>query len=316
MDNLWHSQYRKSERVLNRIQDLQHFELEDRFWEIDRLAIDTLVVDLQQHLLLPTDNRELHCQVTKLLQPPCTTDWIIFAKESLWIQLLPWTFSLPQKCPFGEVEPSDLCWPSLVENSGLHLTLVAAAPGQMVHGQTLTICWGGLTFGVSAVLVPLTQVVLGIGSGGCALAVSARLCFIGNEPPADRTAWFLCTWPRSRTSCWKSKLSCSMPDDKVDSRICSCLVSLSSSKMSWSVSSSCFMDEITDISHLLYDASRQIIGRQTFERKWRLAAFLNANALSRCAFWLFCKQWFLTWLGIDSICCHEDRQLGNVGESV
>jgi len=106
--NLGCSQYRKSDRgAWNRMHNLQLLVFQDQFWEMDRWAIDTPMLYLQKHLLMPADDSELQWQVSKHLQPSTLCRGIIFAKDSLWIQLLPWTFSEPQKSPFGVGECSE-----------------------------------------------------------------------------------------------------------------------------------------------------------------------------------------------------------------
>jgi hypothetical protein len=51
----------------------------------------------------------------------------------------------------------------------------------------------------------------------------------------------------------------------------------------------CFIDEIREIDHPQYHDSWQIIGTVSWDGLLSLAAFLNASAVSRCAFWIFCK---------------------------
>jgi hypothetical protein len=92
--------------------------------------------------------------------------------------------------------------------------------------------------------------------------------------------------------------------------------SLASSLLAWSGLSSEFIDQMWDISHPQYEAWRQIIGRQTFGRQWRLAALLKACGLSRRASWFYCELWCHPRLGIGSICCNEYLQLGNMGKSI
>jgi len=150
------------------------------------------------------------------------------------------------------------------------------------------------------------------GRGGRPMTVLTRLRSFGSGTLVVGFDLFWRTSPRWRTSCWWSKSCSSMSDDKVDSPVSS----LSSSPISWSVLSSWFIYEIGDISHLQYNARRQMIGRQTFDGQWGLAVFLKASALSMCACWFFCEYWFLTWLGVGSICCNEDLKLENVGESL
>jgi len=150
------------------------------------------------------------------------------------------------------------------------------------------------------------------GSGGHAMWVSVQLYSSGSGTLVVRIdmAWQAC--PRGRTSCWWFTLSSLMSDDKVDSSVSS----LWWSPISRSVSSSYFIKEFWDIRYLQYDARRQRIGRQAFDGQQRLASFLNASALRSLASWSFCELLCLTWLGIGSICCNENRKLGNVGESV
>jgi len=90
---LGNSQYHKSDRrALTRIQNVQLVVFADRFCKIDHWAMDTPMVYLQEHLPMPADNRVPQWQVSKLLQPSSTWHLTILAKESLWIQILPWTF--------------------------------------------------------------------------------------------------------------------------------------------------------------------------------------------------------------------------------
>jgi hypothetical protein len=81
----------------NRIQVLQHLVLADLFCKMVHRATDTQTVYLQVHLLMPTDNHGVQLLVSELLRPSSTCYRTILAKESLWIQLPPWTFSLPPK---------------------------------------------------------------------------------------------------------------------------------------------------------------------------------------------------------------------------
>jgi len=98
MYHLGRSQYRKSDRcALNSIQYLELLVFADRFWGMDCWAIDPPMVYLQEHLLMPADNRELQWLVAKLHQPSSTSLRKRLARESLWIGLPLWTFGLPQK---------------------------------------------------------------------------------------------------------------------------------------------------------------------------------------------------------------------------
>jgi len=123
------------------------------------------------------------------------------------------------------------------------------------------------------------------GCGGSAITVSALLGCIGcgNRVVCNDLSWR--AWPRLGTCCWPSKSASSMSDDEVDYPWSSFLAS----PISWTVSSSCVNNEIGDISQPQHNAWWQRIGRQTFDRQRRLAAFLNASALSMCAPWLFCE---------------------------
>ena len=58
---------------------------------------------------------------------------------------------------------------------------------------------------------------------------------------------------------------------------------LSFSPISRMVLSSCFNNEIGDLSHLQPNAQWQIIGRKIFDGQRRLAAFLNAGTFTCCA---------------------------------
>jgi len=60
MYNLEHSQYHKRDRRrLHILQDLQLLVYMDRFRERDCWAIDTPMVYLREHLLMPADDPEL-----------------------------------------------------------------------------------------------------------------------------------------------------------------------------------------------------------------------------------------------------------------
>jgi len=75
---------RKSDRgALNRIQDSQFLVFADLVCEMDHQAIDTQMVYLEVHLLMPTDNPGLQSLVSKHLQPSSTCHWILFAKDPL-----------------------------------------------------------------------------------------------------------------------------------------------------------------------------------------------------------------------------------------
>jgi len=90
--------FRKSDRgALQRIQDFQLLVFADLFCEMNHQAINTQMVYLQVHLVMPTDNPGLQSLVSKLLQQSSTCHRIIMAMESSLIRLPPWTISLPQK---------------------------------------------------------------------------------------------------------------------------------------------------------------------------------------------------------------------------
>jgi len=117
---------------------------------MDHQALDTRMVHLPEHLRMPADDPELQWLVAKLRQPSSTSHRKWLAMESLWIQLPPWTVSLPQKKPFGVGERCDHHRRAFVEeHSGLHQPREAGAP---VQCQTRVICWW-LTFGVWARVV-------------------------------------------------------------------------------------------------------------------------------------------------------------------
>jgi len=130
---------------------LQLLGFVDRFHEMDHRAIDTHMVHLHEHLLMPTDDPALQWQVSKLCQPLSTSHWKWFARESLWIPLPPWTISLPQKLPFGVEDHCDLHQPMGEQHSGLHQPWEAGAPGR-VQRPTCILCWW-LTLGVWAMVV-------------------------------------------------------------------------------------------------------------------------------------------------------------------
>jgi hypothetical protein len=62
-----------------------------------RWAIDTLMVYLEEHLLMPTDDPELQWQVCKLLQPSSICRRMILAKEFSGTPLPSSAMSLSQK---------------------------------------------------------------------------------------------------------------------------------------------------------------------------------------------------------------------------
>jgi len=94
---LGHSQYGKSHTgALNRIHDFQYLVFQDLFWEMYRQAIDTVMVYVQKHLPMPTDDPERQSPVSKHCQPSSTGYRIILAKLSSWIRLPPWIFLPPQ----------------------------------------------------------------------------------------------------------------------------------------------------------------------------------------------------------------------------
>jgi len=68
-------------------------------WEMDHRAIDTQLVYLQEYLPMTADHPGLQWLVTTLRQPSRISDQKWLARESLWIQLPPWTVSLAQKQP-------------------------------------------------------------------------------------------------------------------------------------------------------------------------------------------------------------------------
>jgi len=68
--------------ALNRIQDLQLLVFADLLWDMDHWAIDTQMVYLQVHLVMPADNHGLQSLVSKLLQPLSTCHQILLAKIS------------------------------------------------------------------------------------------------------------------------------------------------------------------------------------------------------------------------------------------
>jgi len=121
------------------------------------------------------------------------------------------------------------------------------------------------------------------GIGGRAMIESALLRFIGSGTLLVCDDLHRHSWPRSRTSCCRSKLSSWMTDEKVDSQVF--LPSLSA--ILWSVSTSCIINVTGDISHPQYDAQWWILGWETLDGQQRLETFLNVTGLSRCASRLF-----------------------------
>jgi len=122
------------------------------------------------------------------------------------------------------------------------------------------------------------------GSGGGAITVSAWLHFFGNGTCLIHTDLSQSALLRSRTSCWSFKSSVWTLDNKVGSLV----FSLSSSLISKSVSSSRLINDIGDISYQQNDAARKIIGWQTVDGQWILAAFLN-EIVRLCASWFTCE---------------------------
>jgi len=85
----------------------------------------------------------------------------------------------------------------------------------------------------------------GFESWGHAITVSVQVYIFGSETFLIHPdlSWHI--WSRSRMSCWCSKSSSSMIDDKVDSPWCA----LWSALISGAVSLSCYNDDIGEISH-------------------------------------------------------------------
>ena len=279
---------RKSDRgALSCIQDLQLLMFADLFWEIDHRAIDTQRVYLQMHLLMPADDPGLRSLVSKLLQP--IEDWSsdIIGQGVFVNTIAPMNLFATSKVDFW-------CWGTfwllLALGCGIlwsPLDLLgsssAQADGAWSDSDNLLRrddFWHLSSGGASA-----TGRFRKFGSGGRAMTVSARLPFFSSGTLVLRNHLSWRAWPRWRSSCWWSKSSSSMSDDRVDSLVSSLLWS----PISWSVLSSWYIHAIGDISHPQYDARRPMIGRQTFDWEWRFTAFLNASALSRCTSWFFCE---------------------------
>jgi len=175
------------------------------------------MVYLQKHLLMPTGDPVLQWFVSKLHLPSSTSHWQWLATESLGTWLPPpRTISLSQKSPFVVNERRDLHRPLAAEHSGLPQLWEVGVHG-WVQGQTCVICWW-LTFGIWAIVVLWPQLdvtdleqewvqwwyqhgVVSMGSGTLVVCnvLSRRV-----------RSW-------SRTSCWLSKSSSSILDEKVDS---------------------------------------------------------------------------------------------------
>jgi len=107
---------------------------------MDHRAIDTEMVYVHEHLLMPTDDPGLWWLVSKLRQPSFTSHRKWLARESLWIQLPPWTVLLPQKSPFGGEQRCDHHRPLVEEHSGRHQPWKAGAL-VWIQCQTCVICW-------------------------------------------------------------------------------------------------------------------------------------------------------------------------------
>jgi len=118
---------------------------------MDHRAIDTEMVYVHEHLLMPADDPGLWWLVSKLRQPSFTSHRKWLARESLWIQLPPRTVLLPQKSPFGGEQHCDHHRPLVEEHSGRHQPWKAGAL-VWIQCQTCVICWR-LTFGVWAMVV-------------------------------------------------------------------------------------------------------------------------------------------------------------------
>jgi len=122
----------------------------DQYWEMDHKAIDTQLVSIQEHPLMPVDNPKLQWLVSKVLQALSSSHWTILAKEFLWIQLPPWTFRLwgmiwsPRALDYGTV------WSAPDLGSGSAWTGGAWSDSQNLLG------W--LTSGVWAVVMQLPLV--------------------------------------------------------------------------------------------------------------------------------------------------------------
>jgi len=83
---------------------LQLLGFADWFEEMDHRAIDTLMVHLQEHLLIPAQNPRLQWLVSKIHQLCSTSHWKWSARDCFWIQLPPRSVSVPQRSPFGVEE--------------------------------------------------------------------------------------------------------------------------------------------------------------------------------------------------------------------
>lgn len=124
-------------------------------------------------------------------------------------------------------------------------------------------------------------------SGRHAITVLARLHLFCRGAYSFWDSLSQYVWPGSWTSCWWSKLFSSMAYSAVHTRASL----LCSSPISGLVSSFCFCNDIEEFSSTMhkadnwevnilpYDAQREIIGWQTFDWQWRLAAVLNMSAL-------------------------------------
>jgi len=142
-----------------------------------------------------------------------------------------------------------MCWSILALGCGvfwspLHLmgSTSTRADGARSDSYTLLrrVDFWGLSSGGGIVAGGLPQ----FGSRGHAMTVSAWLRFFGSGTLLVRNDLSQPTWPRPQTTCWWSRSSSSMSDDKADSLV----ASLSSSLISWQLPLTWFIDEIGDFS--------------------------------------------------------------------
>jgi len=262
---------------------------------------------------MPSDNPKLKRLGTKHLQPFSTYHWIIFAQAVLvtmmvsmdlfttsyvvwWYRGMLWS-ALALGCKTF-YSPLDLC-------SGI--TWADGITPDLDNELRMVNFWHVSSSGA---ITPagLSQ----CRSGASAMTVSVRHHFFASETHEHVNDLPRCTWARTRTLCWWSKVSSLMLDDTAESVVSP----LRSSPMCWFVCFFCIPNQVGGVRHPEWAAQRQIIGRKRFRGQQRLAALLNASALSRCASWSFSKSWFITSLGIGSICCNDDRKLGYMEESV
>ena len=167
----------------------------------------------------------------------------------------------------------------------LHYTWIPGAPEQVVPSDPAIVLrredFWHLSSGGAIPQAGLRK----FESGGRAITALPPICFIGSGTLVVLNVMSWCAWPRSVTSSRLSKSSSLMSDTIV--QFLGYLFSWW--YISWSVLSSCSINEWLDIGYLQYNTQKQMVGSQIFVRRWWLAVFLKASvcALSRCTSWFF-----------------------------